>query len=272
MSENRFYFSLGAVALRDPANKTIVGSSRITGSLTADISAPLVDTMGGASSFSSGARQGRSSGELTVALNERPTWVDRLLNEGNQDNTAASASSNVGTVANVVGSALAAKLDPGVATGASPVGGKFTVTATGAAAVNIDYVTPTGAGSVALSALGTTGQSIAQTGVELAASSASPAFTVGNVAVFEVVPAHDGIAIIRIPQVRRGQEYELIAYSAPGGVSDVVETVTFPRVMFAGAGYTLTDNEPSNGIEITGKVLAPADGSEVMIRESLSKA
>ena len=270
--DNRFYFGFGAFSLRDVTTKQILGSSRIVGNLTADISTPLVETMGGAASFSTGARQGRGTGDLTVTLNERPAFIDRLLNEGSQVDTAAAGSATAGTITDAVGSGLAAKLVVEPKSGADPFPGAFTVTATGAAALRVEWVGAGGAGSVDLASVGTSPLDIGNTGMTIEASTASPSFTVDNVAVFEVAPAHGGIVTISIPQVRRGKSYGLIAYSAPGGDGDKMETVSFPNVVFAGASYTLTDNEPSNGVELTGKVLAPADGGSVMVRESLTKA
>jgi len=263
---NGLYFSFGSVALKKA--KLIVGLSHITGALSAAISAPLVKTMGGGTSYPVAARSGRSEGEVTLTLNQRPVWVDELLNDGTKTDTTAAGTASAGALTNVKGSTMASKLTLAVKSGAKPAPGYYQITATGPAAVKVTAATANGIDEVTVSGLTSNPKDIGQTGLTLAASSN---LVTDNAVSFEVVPAHGGIATITIPQVRASAEYELICYSAPGGVQDNIEQITIPRIVFAGADFTFTDNElGSTGVEITGAILAPNDGGSVFTRKSIS--
>lgn len=263
---NGLYFSFGSVGVKD--DKVIVGLAHITGALSAGINTPLVKSMGGGSSFPVAARPGRSEGELTLTLNQRPPWVDELLNDGSDTDTAAAAAAAAGTITNVKGNTLAGKLTVAVKSGAKPAPGVYQVTAESASSVKVVAVTSNGIQELTVSALTSSPKDIGSTGLTIASSGN---LTATNAASFEVTPAHGGITTITVPQVKRSKEYSLVCYSAPGAASDNIEVIEIPRVMFSGADFSFTDNEPgANGLELTGVILAPNDGGSVFTRKSIA--
>ena len=89
---NSLYFGFAACGLWEVHPVTgkqmkFIGSSDIVGSVTANLKAPIKKTNGGATSYAIAARIGRSEGELTLNLNERPLWLDAAVNEADFNET-----------------------------------------------------------------------------------------------------------------------------------------------------------------------------------------
>ena len=266
---NGLYFGFASIAIREAG--LVRGVADVTGGLTLDLSAPIVKTMGGASNFPVAARAGRGESELSVTLNHRPEWVDDLLNEGTRDVIAAGDAS-ASAVSNVKGASLAAKLAAAVKAGASPKVGLYQLVQTAATKLKGQVVGPAGVYEIPETTfVANAAKELPGTGIELTASQL--AFANDTVVNFEVLPAHGGIVKISIPQVRKGKEYEVLAYSAAGGSDDAIEKFVIPQAVFSGSPTKLTDNEPgSNGVEMTGAAIAPEDGGAIYRREIIKKA
>ena len=259
------FFSFGSVAICDGG--LVRGIADVTGALTIDLTTPLVKTTGGATSYPVAARSGRGEGELSLTLNQRPPWVDVLLNEGTEAKTDANADAAAGPVTDVKGTTLAAKLTPAIIADKSTFYGLYQLTRTAATKLQGKVVGPKGTIEIPeVTLAANAAKELPGTGVQITASSL--AFAEGAVVNFDVLPPHGGISKIEIPQIRVGKQYELVAFSTLGGSDDNLEKLVVPQAVFAGASDKLTDNEPgSNGVEITGTLLAPNDGGPIFRRE-----
>ncbi len=271
MAENKgFIFGFGSIMIKETSG-ALAGAAHITGALTAEIMQQAVKKMGGAASYPVDMRLARSEGNLTLTLNERRPWVDEIINEGVSSTAASASSLAIGTIENVTGTTLAAKLTVAKKSGVADANvaiGTYYAQQLSATSLKITYAGPRGGGEFLTGTMAaTTAVDIGSTGLTIEASAVT--FAAGAVVTWEVTPAHGGVTTVTVPQVRKGKTYELIAWGAAPSQQGNVERVRFPLVMFQGANWVFTDNEySSSGIEITGGILAPTDGGEIMERKS----
>ncbi len=255
----QFYFGLGAIGVYE--DNALLGFSEVPGEIKATIMGGISRSMGGASLYPVAARKTRSEGGVTISLNERPEWVDELANAGSKEDTAAAAAATITSV-NSTGTSVASLT---VTADADAYYGTYSVKVTGASAVEVTY---TGAGGVIKDDMTLTvaAAEFKTTGVKILKPSSATLVT-DDVTVYTITPAHDGISVISVPQIKASKEYSLKAWSAVGGASDSIEELEIPRLIFDGADYGFTDNEPVTGVEITGSLLSPTNGESVLKRK-----
>ena len=235
--------------------------SNILGSLSATIKGDLKPTVGGAAGFPIAVREGRSSGELSITIKEKPDTLEKILNTG----TVTDATSASYTVSDVRGSTIS-DLVFAEKSGGSPVKATYIVTATADDAISVSYINENGTfGPVAVTAISSTAKDVGSLDIQV--SLASGQLTVGDVGEFSLAFATNG-KMIAVPQVKVNQEFALVTYTAPGGSNDRVNVYNFPRVSFAGCDVMLTDDDMSD-VELTGMILAPDNGGSIFTRSIL---
>ena len=251
----------------------IVGMSQITGSFSAEVSPELVSTMGGAANFPIAARRGRASGEGSIVLHERPSWIETSLLGGNATNTAAASAASVDeAITNLIGTSMTTAL---AATGSANLKDRIrceVVAESTADNVTVKVVGSGGAYEFNGVSLTETAVEVGNTGLMLALQSGQNLSTEGDSCYFSIAPAHGGLSVVEVPQVQSGQEYEVRAYSARGGQADAIYEYVFPRVAIGGANISMTDVDNPGDIELAIVVLAPSDGGSIYSRRILQPA
>lgn len=260
-------FGFGSVGIFEitAAGNVPIGYSEIVGSLNLPPSPEIVTTMGGAAQFPIAARKGRSTGEGSLTMREHPTWIDEAIFTAEVSKTVAAAAPGVGTVANLVGSSLSGL----TVTAQSSVVERWNLVATATATAKIDVVLHGSGGVRKFTDVAITGDAFAlgSTGVSIAHSTA--AFTVGDSATCEILPAHGGGSVVKIPQVQKTGEYKIMAYSTRGGKDDVITLVSVERVVFSAALGALNDVETEGDFEVSFTALAPHGGGDVVKKEMI---
>ena len=266
MSENNdsVYFGFGSIGIIHESNG-VIGVSDITGSITINLQASIQKTTGGLASYPVSARLGRTEPEVTVVLNERPGWLEEIVNEANKKTVDSPSEISL---KNAKGSSMSAVVIAPKA-GQTVLEGTYIVTATDTDDITIKRIGPHPVATVPVETLSTNAKDVDALGVTVKKGNGD--LNAGDVGVADITFGFNTDEY-SIPQVRKGEEYQVKAYSAKGGNPDSVNILDCPRVMFGGANMVLTDNEPSNGVEISGSLLAPKDGSSIYTRKILRVA
>lgn len=252
LNSNNLSFGFGALAVID-RNNDVVGFSALTGSLTANISGELMPVVGGAASLPVEAAKGRSDGALTLNLNERPSWVDVIVNGA----TEADVSTNDYDLSDIRGD-VSGKLTVAAKASSTPVNGSYVVRVTGTDTAEITHVHGAGVNTYSLTGLSTTATDIGSTNLTLALAAAGSltADDEGSSAVVFITNAGGKAKSYSLPFNQATKYVRLVAMSATGGGGQDVRIHDFAKVALTGAPVMATDNENFT-TEITGIVLEP---------------
>lgn len=208
LSQPRVLFGVHSVTAYRRNDGTPYGTSRVVQGSTFTLEGDTIELFGGSQRFAWAIEDGDISAELSFSVSEYPNWLFELFGGKAPTQGTAEASGNVSAVTNKKGTSVVAAT--GIAsivviptTGAAQLKfGKYAIKATGAAAFklyalsNVDF----GRGNevdftddtleVASQTGLTSGQviNLADFGLRITMGASSPAFVVGDSAVFEVRP------------------------------------------------------------------------------------
>ena len=252
-------FGIGGLLVAD-LNNNVIGRAVLTGALTANISGELLPVVGGGASLPVEAVKGRSDGALTLTLNERPEWIDIIVN----DMVKTAISSHSYGLTNVSGTTLADDIDVELKSGGSvtPKLGAYMFRATGTDSLEVTLVNGDGSTVYTVTALGTQAKDIGtdtNLTVKLSAAGSIDADGVGTSAVLFLSYGGTEAASYALPVNQQTHYVRLITYTPKRGPGHSVRGHDFAKVALTGSPVMLTDNE-SLTTEITGIVLEPGGG------------
>ena len=253
-------FGIGGVAVF-AADGSLANFSEVTGAFNADLSFPLVDVMAGPYRLPVDALQGRGEGGFTLTLNERPDWVDIV---SNQAILTLLDGAETYAVNNLKGAPDMKVADNAANDRAKP--GLYYIKATGADTASVMLTNADGTREYAVAAVGVAvgnAVEIGDTSLKIYKAAAGD-WNVGDAVSVLVLGYSAAKPVSRLQYPSQGirvPDYSLVVFTAGNAnVGNSVRVLDLPRVKFAGNPFTVTDNEPNVGTEISGKILVPDGG------------
>jgi len=268
------FWGAHTVTILDPENGFLPyqdGMLEIIGSVENNFSYENVPLNGGSSSFPFASETGAASSEISMVVRQANRSMFETFAGGIATETAGSTTGTVGTLVNTKGTSVVATtgIDSVSALSGSEANLKNglymvkVVTSTTVniyAATNVDLLTGTDVEfqdtsyKLLASNLTITQSSdtdVTSLGIKLTGDSGTIGMTVGDVAMFEVSRAHDGLREYSVGGIGQVPPYVgLYFVSAPQG-DGTVTTIFFPKVKFAGLPLNFTEKQFSE-FTITG--------------------
>ena len=257
---NKTIFGIHSITAYDINTKEIYGQSLITGNLSMNPNAEIIELNGGSSAFAWDTEQGQASSEVSLTLREIPNWfykamygVDVTVNaaEAGGAISEALANANGTTVQGIAGVDSVA-----ISTAGDVKSGKYTVVAASATTVdvyvssNIDFggavtfvdgANKVNATPLTITAGGNT--TLAGFGIDLVGGAGPIAMTPGETAFFEVRGINNGSEKVTVGASGVvSPQFGLYAYAQKRGTGEIFNLDIF-RCKAYGFPINLTEKE-----------------------------
>ena len=269
LNERNIIYGFGAMGIMT-MNDDIVGFDNITGSFTANISGDLLPVVGGAASMPISAVKGRSDGAMSITLNDRPDWIEEVVNGMEK----TSISGNDFTLSDVNGSIKDKLTAESVAT-ETPVAGVYMIKVLSATSVSVTTITGGGiVGTETVTAIDEpTAKAIGSSSVALKLSAANSLkdTDIGATALLTIAHSSNNAVSYVLPTAHKTVYSRVLFFTAAGGPDQDVRVHDFAKVALTGAPPMATDNELQT-TEINGIILDPMNGTRSYRETILAEA
>ena len=256
LNDKNLVYGFGAMGILTLGDD-VVGFDNITGSFTANISGDLLPVVGGAASMPISAVKGRSDGAMSITLNDRPEWVEEVVN--GMDKTAVTA--NDFALSDVNGS-IKDKLTAAAKASETPVAGAYMIRVTATDSVDVTAITGGGLVDTHTVAVSTTAADVGSSNVtlELAAADSLKDEDIGASALLTIGHSSNNAVVYTLQTIHKTVYSRVLFFTAAGGPDQNVRVHDFAKVALTGAPAMATDNELQT-TEITGIILDPMNGT-----------